>query len=137
MISVGIARGAFEYALGYCSERVVGGKPLIEHSLIADMFAKMAINIDAARLLVYRSAWANMNRHADRARFSDMAKVFATNMAMEVTTQCVQVMGSYGYSKEYPVEKYMRDAKIVQIFLGPNELLTQLIGNSLSGVRTR
>jgi alkylation response protein AidB-like acyl-CoA dehydrogenase len=131
MISVGIARGAFEYALGYCSERVVGGKPLIEHSLIADMFAKMATNIDAARLLVYRSAWANMNRHPDRARFSDMAKVFGTNMAMEVTTQCVQVMGSYGYSKEYPVEKYMRDAKIVQIFLGPNELLTQLIGRSL------
>ncbi|MEJ2718170.1 MAG: acyl-CoA dehydrogenase family protein [Deltaproteobacteria bacterium] len=131
MISVGIARGAFEYALGYCKERVVGGKPLIEHSLIADMFAKMATNIDAARLLVYRSAWANINRNPDRARFSDMAKVFATNMAMEVTTQCVQVMGSYGYSKEYPVEKYMRDAKIVQIFLGPNELLTQLIGRSL------
>ena len=100
-------------------------------SLIADMFAKMATSIDAARLLVYRSAWANMNRHPDRVRFSDMAKVFATNMAMEVTTQCVQVMGSYGYSKEYPVEKYMRDAKIVQIFLGPNELLTQLIGKSL------
>lgn len=131
MISVGMARGAFEYALGYCTDRVVGGKPLIEHSLIADMFAKMATNIDAARLLVYRSAWANINRHPDRVRFSDMAKVFATNMAMEVTTQCVQVMGSYGYSKEYPVEKYMRDAKIVQIFLGPNELLTQLIAKSL------
>ena len=131
MISVGIARGAFDYARGYCKERVVGGKPLIEHSLIADVFAKMATNIDAARLLVYRSAWANINRHPDRARFSDMAKVFATNMAMEVTTQCVQVMGSYGYSKEYPVEKYMRDAKIVQIFLGPNELLTQLIAKNL------
>jgi alkylation response protein AidB-like acyl-CoA dehydrogenase len=131
MISVGIARGAFDYARGYCKERVVGGKPLIEHSLIADMFAKMATNIDAARLLVYRSAWANINRQPDRSRFSDMAKVFATNMAMEVTTQCVQVMGSYGYSKEYPVEKYMRDAKIVQIFLGPNELLTQLIAKNL------
>lgn len=135
MISVGIARGAFEYALGYCKDRVVGGKALIEHSLIADMFAKMATNIDAARLLVYRSAWANIHRHPDRARFSDMAKVFATNMAMEVTTQCVQVMGSYGYSKEYPVEKYMRDAKIVQIFLGPNELLTQLIAKNLEGRR--
>jgi hypothetical protein len=131
MISVGIARGAFEYALGYCKERVVGGKALIKHSLIADMFAKMATNIDAARLLVYRSAWANINRHPDRSRYSDMAKVYATNTAMEVTTQCVQVMGSYGYSKEYPVEKYMRDAKIVQIFLGPNELLTQLIGDGL------
>lgn len=131
MISVGMARGAFEYALGYCKERVIGGKPLIEHSLISAMFSDMATKIDAARLLVYRSAWSNINRDPNRARFSDMAKVFATNMAMEVTTQCVQVMGSYGYSKEYPVEKYMRDAKIVQIFLGPNELLSQLIGASL------
>ncbi|RLB43920.1 MAG: acyl-CoA dehydrogenase [Deltaproteobacteria bacterium] len=131
MISVGIARGAFEYALEYCKNRVVGGKPLIQHSLISAMFADMAMNIDAARLLVYRSAWANTKRHPQRDRFSNMAKVFATNMAMEVTTQCVQVMGSYGYSKEYPVEKYMRDAKIVQIFLGPNELLSQLIGSSL------
>ncbi len=131
MISVGIARGAFEYALGYCKDRVVGGKPLIQHSLISAMFADMAMNIDAARLMVYRSAWANTKRHPHRDRFSNMAKVFATNMAMQVTTQCVQVMGSYGYSKEYPVEKYMRDAKIVQIFLGPNELLVQLIGASL------
>jgi len=131
MISVGIARGAFEYALEYCKNRVVGGKPLIQHSLISAMFADMAMNIDAARLLVYRSAWSNTKRHPQRDRFSNMAKVFATNMAMEVTTQCVQVMGSYGYSKEYPVEKYMRDAKIVQIFLGPNELLSQLIGASL------
>ena len=131
MISVGIARGAFEYALEYCKNRVVGGKPLIQHSLISAMFADMAMKIDAARLLVYRSAWSNTKRHPQRDRFSNMAKVFATNMAMEVTTQCVQVMGSYGYSKEYPVEKYMRDAKIVQIFLGPNELLSQLIGASL------
>jgi alkylation response protein AidB-like acyl-CoA dehydrogenase len=131
MISVGIARGAFEYALAYCKKRIVGGKPLIEHSLISAMFAHMATSIDAARLLVYRSAWSNTQRHPHRDRFSNMAKVFATNMAMEVTTQCVQVMGSYGYSKEYPVEKYMRDAKIVQIFLGPNELLSQLIGADL------
>ena len=131
MISVGMARGAFEYALAYCKERVVGGKPLIQHSLISAIFADMATKIDAARLLVYRSAWCNTKRHPHRDRFSNMAKVFATNMAMEVTTQCVQVMGSYGYSKEYPVEKYMRDAKIVQIFLGPNELLSQLIGASL------
>ncbi len=131
MISVGIARGAFEYALNYCKKRIIGGKPLIKHSLISSMFADMAIKIDAARLLVYRSAWANINKHPQRDRYSNMAKVFATNIAMEVTTNCVQVMGSYGYSKEYPVEKYMRDAKIVQIFLGPNELLCQLIGESL------
>ena len=131
MISVGMARGAFEYALKYCKDRVVGGKPLIKHSLISAMFADMATKIDAARLLVYRASWSLRVRDPNRARYSDMAKVFPTNMAMEVTSNCVQVMGSYGYSKEYPVEKYMRDAKIVQIYLGPNELVQQLIGESL------
>jgi len=131
MISVGMARGAFEYALQYCKGRVVGGKPLIKHSLISAMFADMATKIDAARLLVYRASWSLRTRDPHRARYSDMAKVYATNMAMEVTSNCVQVMGSYGYSKEYPVEKYMRDAKIVQIYLGPNEMLQQLIGESL------
>ena len=131
MISVGIARGAFEYALGYCKGRVVGGKPLIKHSLISAMFADMATKIDAARLLVYRASWSLKAKNPHRARYSDMAKVYSTNMAMEVTSNCVQVMGSYGYSKEYPVEKYMRDAKIVQIYLGPNEMLQQVIGESL------
>ncbi len=131
MISVGMARGAFEYALGYCKGRVVGGKPLIKHSLISAMFADMATKIDAARLLVYRASWSLKAKNPHRARYSDIAKVYSTNMAMEVTSNCVQVMGSYGYSKEYPVEKYMRDAKIVQIYLGPNEMLQQLIGESL------
>ena len=131
MISVGIARGAFEYALQYCKGRVVGGKSLIKHSLISAMFADMATKIDAARLLVYRASWSLKAKNPHRARYSDMAKVYSTNMAMEVTSNCVQVMGSYGYSKEYPVEKYMRDAKIVQIYLGPNEMLQQLIGGSL------
>lgn len=131
MISVGMARGAFEYALKYCKTRVVGGKPLIKHSLISAMFADMATEIDAARLLVYRASWALKKRDPQRARYSDMAKVYATNAAMKVATDCVQVMGSYGYSREYPVEKYMRDAKIVQIYLGPNELVRQLIGESL------
>jgi butyryl-CoA dehydrogenase len=131
MISVGMARGAFEYALQYCKDRVVGGKPLIKHSLISAMFADMATKIDAARLLVFRASWSLRMKDPNRARYSNMAKVFATNMAMEVTSNCVQVMGSYGYSKEYPVEKYMRDAKIVQIYLGPNELVQQLIGESL------
>lgn len=131
MISVGMARGAFEYALKYCKSRVVGGKPLIKHSLISAMFADMAMEIDAARLLVYRASWALKKRDPQRARYSDIAKVYATNAAMKVTSDCVQVMGSYGYSREYPVEKYMRDAKIVQIYLGPNELVRQLIGESL------
>lgn len=131
MISVGMARGAFEYALGYCKQRVVGAKPLIKHSLISAKFADMAMKIDAARLLVYRASWCLKTKDPHRERYSDMAKVYGTNVGMEVTTECVQVLGSYGYSKEYPVEKYMRDAKIVQIYLGPNEMLQQLIGGSL------
>ena len=131
MISVGMARGAFDYALQYCKTRVVGGKALIKHSLISAKFADMATRIDAARMLVYRASWALKKRDPRRARYSDMAKVYATNAAMKITSECVQVMGSYGYSREYPVEKYMRDAKIVQIYLGPNELVQQLIGESL------
>jgi len=131
MISVGMARGAFEYALKYCKGRVVGGKPLIEHSLISAKFADMATKIDAGRLLVYRASWSLKTKDPKRAMYSDMAKVFATNAAAEITSDCVQFLGSYGYSKEYPVEKYMRDAKIVQIYLGPNELVQQLIGRSL------
>jgi len=131
MISVGMARGAFEYAVGYCKSRVVGGKELIKHSLISAMLADMATKIDAARLLVYRASWSLKTKDPNRARYSNMSKVFATNMAMEVTSNCVQLLGSYGYSREYPVEKYMRDAKIVQIYLGPNEMVQQLIGESL------
>ena len=96
MICVGMARGAFEYALAYCKKRVMGGEPLIEHSVIAAMSSDMATNIDAVRLLVYHSAWSNTQRHSNRDRFSNMAKVFATNVAMEVATKCVQVVGSYG-----------------------------------------
>jgi butyryl-CoA dehydrogenase len=131
MISVGMARGAFEYALNYCKGRIIGGKPLIKHSLISSMFAGMATKIDAARLLVYRASWALRMKDPNRDRYSNMAKVYGSRIASEVTSKCVQVMGSYGYSKEYPVEKFMRDAKIVEIYLGPNEMVDQLIGESL------
>jgi butyryl-CoA dehydrogenase len=131
MISVGMARGAFEYTLNYCKERVVGGKALIKHSLISSMFADMATKIDAARLLVYRASWSLKMRDSNRVRYSNMAKVYGTRIASEVASNCVQVMGSYGYSKEYPVEKYLRDTKIVEIYLGPNEMVNQLIGESL------
>jgi len=130
-ISTGMARGAFEIALDYVKERKVGGRPLIEHEIIAAMFADMATEIDAARLLYLRAAWFNAQRGMADMTISTMAKVYASDMAMRVTTNCVQVMGSYGYSKEVGVEKYMRDAKIVQIFLGANELTRQVIGEAL------
>lgn len=130
-ISTGMARGAFESALKYAKERKVAHKPLIEHELICTMFADMATEIDAARLLYSRAAWFNAQRGQANMTWATMAKVYASDMAMRVTTNCVQVMGSYGYSKEVGVEKYMRDAKIIQIFIGANELTRQVIGEAL------
>lgn len=130
-ISVGIARGAFEIALEYARERVVAGKRMVEHEIIKEMFANMAMSIEAARLLVLRSAWFNAQPGQANMGWATMAKVYASDVAMKVTTDCVQLMGSYGYSKEVGVEKYMRDAKIIQIYIGANELARQVIAEEL------
>ncbi len=130
-IATGIARGAFEIALNYAKERTVTDKPLIEHEIICAMFADMAIEIEAARLLYLRAAWFNAQRGLANMAWSTMAKVYASDVAMRVTTNAVQVMGSYGYSREVGVEKHMRDAKIMQIYIGANELNRQVIGEAL------
>jgi len=130
-IATGIARGAFELALAYAKERTTAGKPLIEHEVICNMFADMATEIDTSRLLYLRAAWFNAQRGLANMAWSTMAKVYASDMAMRVTTNAVQVMGSYGYSREVGVEKYMRDAKIMQIYIGANELSRQAIGEAL------
>lgn len=130
-IATGIARGAFEIALKYAKERVIAGKPLIEHEIICAAFADMATEIDAARLLYLRAAWFNTQRGLASMAWATMAKVYASDIAMRVTTNAVQVMGSYGYSREVGVEKYMRDAKIMQIYIGANELTRQVIGETL------
>ena len=130
-IATGIARGAFELALKYAKERITTGKPLIQHEIISAMFADMATEIDAARLLYLRAAWFNAQRGLANMAWSTMAKVYASDIAMRVTTNAVQVMGSYGYSREVGVEKYMRDAKIMQIYIGANELTRQVIGETL------
>ncbi len=130
-IATGIARGAFELALKYAKERITTGKPLIQHEIISALFADMATEIDAARLLYLRAAWFNAQRGLANMAWSTMAKVYASDIAMRVTTNAVQVMGSYGYSREVGVEKYMRDAKIMQIYIGANELTRQVIGEAL------
>jgi acyl-CoA dehydrogenase len=130
-IATGIARGAFEAALKYAKERIIAGKPAIEHGIICAMFADMATEIDAARLLYLRAAWFNAQRGLANMAWSTMAKVYASDIAMRVTSNAVQVMGSYGYSREVGVEKYMRDAKIMQIYIGANELTRQVIGETL------
>ncbi len=130
-ISVGIARGAFEIALKWARERITAGIPLIQHEIISAMFADMAMEIEAARLLYLRAAWFNAQPGKASMKWSTMAKVYASDMAMRVTTNAVQIMGSYGYSKEYGVEKYMRDAKIIQIYIGANEFTRQVITEEL------
>jgi alkylation response protein AidB-like acyl-CoA dehydrogenase len=130
-IAVGIARGAFEAAVRWGKERIAMGQPLIKHPVIAAMMGDMATEIDASRLLYQRAAWFNAQPGQANMQWSTMAKVFASEMAMRVTTNAVQIMGSYGYARESGVEKAMRDAKIVQIYIGANEFCRQHVGEFL------
>jgi alkylation response protein AidB-like acyl-CoA dehydrogenase len=129
--AVGIARSAFETALAYAKERVQGGKLIIEHQAIATMLADMAIQIEAARLLLWKANWVNSTYLPPTRTFSTMAKVFCTDMAMKVTTDAIQVLGGYGYMKEYLLEKAMRDAKVLQIYEGPNQICRLAIAEDL------
>jgi alkylation response protein AidB-like acyl-CoA dehydrogenase len=130
--AVGIAQGATDYAVGYAKERIAFGKPIIELQGIQFKLADMATKTAAARELLY-SACAKIDRgDADRAQYSSMAKLFASDTAMEVTVEGVQVLGGYGYVTEYPLERMMRDAKITQIYEGTNEIQRVVIARSLS-----
>ena len=129
--AVGIAQGAFDECLEYGKQRVQFGKPITSFQAIQFMLADMATEIEAARALVYATARMIDAGAKDAARESAMAKLFASDMAMRVTTDAVQIMGGYGYMKEYPVEKFMRDAKITQIYEGTNQIQRQVIALSL------
>ena len=127
--ALGIAAGAFEYALHYAQERVAFGKPIIAHQGISFKLADMAMNIEASRQLLYKTAAVLQELPKDLSRLSpetirlsSMSKCFCSDVAMQVTVEAVQVLGGYGYVKEYPVERYMRDAKITQIYEGTNEI---------------
>jgi len=129
--AVGVARAAYEYAFQYAQERVQFGKPIIAKQAIRFMLADMATEIDAARLLTWRAAW-----RADRGLpcnvQASMAKAYAADMAMRATTDAVQVLGGYGYMREYPVEKWMRDAKILQIVEGTSQIQKVIISQMLA-----
>ncbi len=125
--AVGIAQGAFDESVAYAKQRIQFGKPITSFQGIQFMIADMATHIEAARSLVYASAREIDAGVKDVARNSAMAKLFASDMAMKVTTDAVQIMGGYGYMKEYPVEKYMRDAKITQIYEGTNQIQKSVI----------
>ncbi|MDO9575761.1 MAG: acyl-CoA dehydrogenase family protein [bacterium] len=129
--AVGIAQGALDEAVNYAKTRRQFGKAIINFQGIGFLLAELATKIEAARTLVYQVARAIDKGTKDITKYASMAKLFASDVAMEVTTQAVQVFGGYGYMKEYPVEKYMRDAKITQIYEGTNEIQKLIIANAL------
>jgi butyryl-CoA dehydrogenase len=128
---VGVAQGAFEEALKFAKHRIQFGHPIISFQSVQHMLADMAIEIEAARSLVYSVARYIDSGAKDISKDSAIAKVFATDVAMRVTTNAVQVMGGSGYMREYPVEKMMRDAKILQIYEGTNQIQKNVIGQAL------
>lgn len=128
---VGVAQGAFEEAVKFARQRVQFGHPVITFQAVQHMLADMATSIEAARALVYAVARLVDSGAKDVSKESAMSKVFATDVAMKVTVDAVQVMGGSGYMKEYPVEKMMRDAKILQIYEGTNQIQRNVIGQAL------
>ena len=129
-VAVGLARAAYEYALSYAHERKQFGKPIFSFQAIAFMLAEMAMQIDAARLLTWR-AGVMFDQAQPCATEASMAKAFAADAAMKVTTDAVQILGGYGYMREYPVEKWMRDAKIMQIYEGTAQIQRLVISRRL------
>ncbi len=131
-LGVGLAQAALDEAVIYAKQRVQFGKPIISFQAVQHMLADMAMQVEAARALVYAAA-RHIDKHPkDMSKASSMCKVFATDVAMKVTTDAVQVLGGYGYMKEYPVEKMMRDAKILQIYEGTNQIQRNVIGQELN-----
>jgi acyl-CoA dehydrogenase len=130
MFAVGIARAALEHCLEYAAQRRQFGKPIREFQAIQFMIADMAKDVQAARLLSYQAAWLLDHRERNTL-ISSYAKCFAADMAMRVTTDAVQVYGGYGYIKDYPVEKLMRDAKLIQIYEGTSQVQRLVIAREL------
>jgi len=125
--AVGVAQGALEEALNYSKIRKQFGTPISSFQAIQHMLADMETNIEAARALVYHAARVMDSGEKNVTRLSSMAKLFASDMAMKVTVDAVQILGGYGFMKEYPVEKMMRDAKITQIYEGTNQIMRNII----------
>jgi len=129
--AVGLAQGSLDAAIEYARERETFGKPIIAHQAVQHMIADMATQIEAARALTYLSAKTADNNSKDLTKVSAMSKLFASDVAMRVTTDVVQIFGGYGYMRDYPAEKMMRDAKILQIYEGTNQIQLNVIGQHL------
>ena len=134
-MALGIAQGAMEAAVSYSKQREQFGKPIAEFQGISFMLADMAIQVECARSLIYQIASSVDRGTRNQAYLASVAKCFASDMAMKVTTDAVQVMGGNGYTKEYPVEKMMRDAKSTQIIEGANQIQrVQIVRNLMKMV---
>ncbi|MFE6826724.1 acyl-CoA dehydrogenase family protein [Streptomyces sp. NPDC057690] len=129
--ALGVAQGAFDYAKGYVQERKQFGKAIADFQGIQFMLADMAMKIEAARALTYQAAAASERLDADLTFQGAAAKCFASDVAMEVTTDAVQLLGGYGYTRDYPVERMMRDAKITQIYEGTNQVQRIVMARNL------
>jgi acyl-CoA dehydrogenase len=129
-LGVGVARAALEYATAYAKERQQFGAPININQGISFVLADMAMKVEASRLLTLQAAWM-ADKGMKATEYSAMAKCFATDTAMDVTTNAVQIFGGYGYMKDYPVEKLMRDAKLLQIYEGTNQIQRMVIARRL------
>ncbi|KPJ52172.1 acyl-CoA dehydrogenase [candidate division TA06 bacterium DG_24] len=129
--AVGLAQGALEYATYYATKREQFGGPISSFQMIQQMLAEMSAKVDAARYLVYAAADALERKLPNTSKLAAEAKLLATDTAMEVTTNAVQIFGGYGFMKDYPIEKYMRDAKITQIYEGTNQVQRLVIARAL------
>jgi alkylation response protein AidB-like acyl-CoA dehydrogenase len=132
--ALGVARAAYEYALEYAKERRAFGKPIIMNQAIAFKLANMITEIDACRMLIWRAAWLAKNGGYKNAEGS-MSKYKASEVAVWVTNEAIQILGGYGYTREYPVERWHRDAKIHTIFEGTSEIQQLVIARAISGLR--
>jgi alkylation response protein AidB-like acyl-CoA dehydrogenase len=131
--ALGIAQGALDLAVSYSKQRVQFNKPISDNQGIQFMLADMATKVEAARLLVYNAAEMIDRGEPNFSKYSSMAKMYASDIAMEVTGDAVQILGGYGYMKEYPAERMMRDAKITQIYEGTNQIQRLVIARALLG----
>ena len=132
--AIGIAQGALDYALGYVKERKQFGKAIAEFQGLQFMLADMGMKLEAARQLTYAAAAKSERGDADLTYFGAAAKCFASDVAMEITTDAVQLLGGYGYTKDFPVERMMRDAKITQIYEGTNQIQRVVMARQLLAV---
>ncbi len=135
--ALGNARSAYEICKNWTQQRIQFGKPIAANQAVGFMLADMATAIETARLMTWKAAWAVDSEEAMASQYSAMAKTYASDISMKVTTDAVQLMGGEGYSKEYPVEKMMRDAKLTQIFEGTNQIQRVVISKGILKAKNR